>query len=635
MRPSKFNLNRKMLTSVFCSIIMAFALTGCEKDVYNPNGKGDESTPNLFPFSTTSSIQLNVKYEVPQGYKVLFEVYLEDPFITDEDGQTVKRADLEPVIRRMTDGNGAYSGKEIIDADHGNEAYIYTSYIGVPTIFQTKITENAITADINWDGVKAPQTRALTGMTEAPKGYHVLGGWDANGYPDYINENDAIDIPAKTLNTINKTLREGKTCPKQYRQSTDFEINDPQGRNAEVSVRMIGGTSSAASVFGYYCYKPGATKAEIEKAPRCIIFPNTLMTTSGEKHASGLQPGQSVKLRYISPEGEDKGNEFPNGIKIGWFLLNNKFYDGKGKSPFFSTPALNSNGRTHTAAFRIDDFVVLSFEDWTSDDDFNDIQFNVWANPIDAIIPPDLPNVNPDDKEEGYSKSYKGIVAFEDKWPHKGDYDLNDVIVKYYSTLNFNANNKVLSTEDSYELLWSGASFKNGFAYQLETDRTNVKTELLEAPVTFAGQGLDADLSKATVNVLLSAVDVTGSNTKTATYKIKNTLTTPVSHEKFGIPPYNPFIMVHDNLGSNRLEVHLVNYPPTDKADLNQFHTGEDLSNISEESYYVASGSYPFAINLSNAEAFNTPEGKTIDTSFEHFIDWVKSNGAEYKDWYK
>ena len=50
-------------------------------------------------------------------------------------------------------------------------------------------------------------------------------------------------------------------------------------------------------------------------------------------------------------------------------------------------------GRTHTAAFRIDDFVVLSFEDWT-DQDYNDIQFNVWSNPIEAIINPDIPDIN-------------------------------------------------------------------------------------------------------------------------------------------------------------------------------------------------------------------------------------------------
>lgn len=633
MKPIYSNLTCKMLALTLCSIMLAFLSIGCEHDVYNPdNGKDDEKTPNSFDFSTTSSIQVNVKYDVPEGYKVLFEIYLEDPFTIDKDGQIIKRTDLEPVIRRMTDGNGAYSGKEIINSDHGDEAYIYTSYIGVPTLFKTVIAGDAITADIKWDSTDDnPQTRAEG--WQAPKGYHVLGTWSSKGYPHYLDTDNKITIPGDVLTIINTTLKEGGTCPKQYRQAIDFEINDPEGRNAEVSIRIIGGTSGAASAFGYYCYRADASLSEIKKAPKCIVFPNTLMDNYYNKKASGLQGGESVKLHYIDPDGVDQGTVFPNGVKIGWFLLNDSFYGGNNK-PFYSTTKLNGDGRTHTAAFRIDDFVVLSFEDWT-DQDYNDIQFNVWSNPIEAIINPDIPDIKPDggNEDKKYSLEYKGIIAFEDNWPRKGDYDLNDVI-KYQSVLNFNDANQVLSTEDTYELLWSGATFKNGFAYQLNTERSNMSTEILEAPTTFNGQGLDTDLSKATVNVFLSALDVTERNTKTATYKIKNTFKTPLSHETLGIPPYNPFIMVHDELKESRIEVHLVNYPPTEKADMALFHTEEDLSSV-PTSYYVANGNYPFAIHLSGATNFNTPETHPIDKSFEHFMDWVNSNGTDYKDWYK
>ena len=626
-------LTCKMMVCTLCSIMMAFLFMGCERDVYNPNnGKDDEKTPNSFDFSTTSSIQVNVKYDVPEGYKVLFEIYLENPFTIDKNGQIMKRTDLKPVIRRMTDGNGAYNGKEIISSDYGDEAYIYTSYIGVPNISKTVIAENAITAYIKWDTADdSPQTRA---GWQAPKGYHTLGTWSRRGYPNYLDKNNNITIPGDVLTIINKTLTEGGTCPEQYRQSIDFEINDPQGRDAEVYVRMIGGGSGAASAFGYYCYKTGASLSEIKKAPKCIVFPNTLMDDYYNKRASGLKGGESVKLHYIDSNGVDQGTVFPNGVKIGWFLLNDSFYGGN-STPFYSTTELNEDNRTHTAAFRIDDFIVLSFEDWT-DEDYNDSQFNVWSNPIEAITNPDIPNLKPGsgDEDKKYSLEYKGIVAFEDCWPSKGDYDLNDVIVRYQSVLNFNSNNQVLSTEDTYELLWSGATFKNGFAYQLNTERSNTSTEMLATSTTFNGQGLDADLSKATVNVFLSAVNVTEGNRKTATYKIKNTFKSPLPHETLGVPPYNPFIMVHDGLGKPRTEVHLVNYPPTEKADMTLFHTGEDLSSV-PTSYYIANGNYPFAIHLSGATSFNTPESHPIDKSFEHFMDWVNSNGANYKDWYK
>lgn len=636
MKPINSNLICRMLTHVLCSMMMVFAFVGCEHNAYNPNNDKVEK-PNSFDFSTTSTIQVNVKYDVPKGYKVLFEVYDEDPYTTDEDGQIVKRDDLEPIVRRMTDENGAYSGKEIIEADHNNEVYIYTSYIGVPTIFKTAINGNAINANINWDTANnIPQTRTdwKQGITTAPEGYYSLGGWNETGYPNYLDENNGITIPAEIFNTIDNTLKEEKNCPQHLRQSVDFEINDPKGRKVEVSVRMIGGNSSASNIFGYYCYKSNASKEEIQNAPKCIVFPNTLMTNRGQKRASGLRGGESVKLHYIDADGVDQGTIFPNGIKIGWFLMNDAFYN-KNNGTFYSTTALNKDGRTHTARFRVDDFIVLSFEDWT-DQDYNDIQFNVWSNPIEAIITPDIPNVNPDKEEEGvaYNKEYKGIVAFEDNWPYKKDYDLNDVVVKYNCILNFNDKNEVLSTEDTYELLWSGASFMNGFAYQLNTNSSNVTAEMLVAPTTFSGQGLDTELTQATINVLLSAFEVTDHNTKTETYKVKNTLKTPIDHEVFGVPPYNPFIMVHDNLGKSRIEVHLVNHAPTEKADMNLFGTGDDLSSP-PNSYYVASGAYPFAINLSNAEKFSTPETHPIDTSFEHFKAWVNSGGKEHKDWYK
>lgn len=619
---------------LLCSVLVILMVSGCTRDVYDPNG-GDEDKPNSFDFATTSTIQLNVKYDVPEGYKVLFNVYFEDPFTTDKDGQTVLRTDINPAITRMTDKNGEYRAKEIVAADHGADVYIYTSYVGVPGLVQTTITDNVINADIEWkltDGI--PQTRA--DKWDPSTEYGLLGTWQTNGRPNYLDSEGELVLSASVLKTIRNTIPEGGTCPQKYRQSADFKVDDPQGRDTEVSVRFIGGTSSAASVFGYYCYKDGASVKEIEAAKKYIVFPNT-HTAGYHGKPIGLKGGECVKLHYIDENGVDKGTVFPNGVRIGWFLLNNAFVKGgKTDKTCYSTTALNDDGRTHTAAFRINDFVVLSFEDYT-DSDYNDVQFNVWSNPIEAIAP-DVPSVTPDpgtddDRSVAYRMTYKGILAFEDNWPNKGDYDLNDVIVKYNSVLAFNTNNQVLSTEDIFTALWSGASFKNGFAYQMNTDRSNVVTEFEN--ISDTSQGLDRELAKATVNVFTNALSATENNTKTASYKIKNTLTTPVDHETFGVAPYNPFIMVHENLGSNRCEVHLVNYKPTEKADMSLFHTGKDLSSPNNGVYYVAAENYPFAIQLVDAEDFSTTETESVDITYPDFIKWVKSNGSEYKDWYK
>lgn len=619
---------------LLCSVLVILMVSGCTRDVYDPNG-GGEDKPNSFDFSTTSTIQLNVKYDVPEGYKVLFNVYFEDPFTTDEGGQTVLRTDITPAITRMTDENGEYHAKEIVAADHGSDVYIYTSYVGVPGLVQTTITDNVINADIEWkltDGI--PQTRA--DKWDPSTEYGLLGTWQTNGRPNYLDSEGELVLSASVLKTIRNTIQEGGICPQTYRQSADFKVDDLQGRDTEVSVRFIGGNSSAASIFGYYCYKDGASVKEIKAAKKYIVFPNT-HTAGYYGKPIGLKGGECVKLHYIDENGVDKGTVFPNGVRIGWFLLNNAFVkEGKTDKICYSTTALNGDGRTHTAAFRINDFVVLSFEDYT-DYDYNDVQFNVWSNPIEAIAP-DVPSVTPDpgtddDRSVAYRMTYKGILAFEDNWPNKGDYDLNDVIVKYNSVLSFNTSNQVLSTEDTFTALWSGASFKNGFAYQMNTDHSNVVTEFDN--ISDTSQGLDRELAKATVNVFTNALSATENNTKTASYKIKNTLTTPVDHETFGVAPYNPFIMVHENLGSNRCEVHLVNYKPTEKANMSLFHTGKDLSSPNNGIYYVAAENYPFAIQLVDAEDFSTTETESVDITYPEFIKWVKSNGSEYKDWYK
>lgn len=55
----------------------------------------------------------------------------------------------------------------------GRRIYIYTSYIGVPMLYKTKIVGNTITADINWDTAaeESVQTRAEGELQTVPQGF--------------------------------------------------------------------------------------------------------------------------------------------------------------------------------------------------------------------------------------------------------------------------------------------------------------------------------------------------------------------------------------------------------------------------------------------------------------------------------
>lgn len=62
--------------AIFC-LLMTSIFVGCinnDTDLSVP-GEVNSDIPNTFDFATTESVQLNVNYDVPEGYKVLFEVY--------------------------------------------------------------------------------------------------------------------------------------------------------------------------------------------------------------------------------------------------------------------------------------------------------------------------------------------------------------------------------------------------------------------------------------------------------------------------------------------------------------------------------------------------------------------------------
>ena len=67
-------------------------------------------------------------------------------------------------------------------------------------------------------------------------------------------------------------------------------------------------------------------------------------------------------------------------------------------------------------------------------------------------------------------KKYSGVLGFEDNWPEQGDYDLNDVVMKYQSSVDYNIDNKVLNIIDKFTLAWTGANYKNSFAYEVPFD---------------------------------------------------------------------------------------------------------------------------------------------------------------------
>lgn len=105
----------------------------------------------------------------------------------------------------------------------------------------------------------------------------------------------------------------------------------------------------------------------------------------------------------------------------------------------------------------------------------------------------------------------------------------------------------------------------------------------------------------------------------------------PIDINTFGMSSFNPFIIVNKERGK---EIHLPNYAPTSLADLSYFGTKFDDTRSAIGKYYKTKENLPWAINFPSR--FEYPiEKASIDVSHLNLINWVLSDGIEYKNWCK
>jgi len=259
----------------------------------------------------------------------------------------------------------------------------------------------------------------------------------------------------------------------------------------------------------------------------------------------------------------------------------------------------------------------------------------------------------PNDATRAYNIYYPndtdyGSLAFEDNWPGKGDYDFNDLVVGYQFKQVVNGNNALVELESKFILRAIGASYTNGFGFEMglaSSDIANVSGHSIVGNyITLGGNNAEANQSKGTIIVTDNAFTQlvhpgggTGVNTTPGqTYvqpvamTILTTLTSPVALSQAGSPPYNPFIIVNQERGR---EVHLPNYTPTSLADNALFGTSLDDSNPAIGKYYKTQYNLPWAIDIPTV--FDYPVEKALIVNAHlHFAEWAESSGSQFNDWY-
>jgi LruC domain-containing protein len=514
--------------------------------------------------------------------------------------------------------------------------------------------------------------------------YFDTAGYDANGLPASLIE---VPLPATLPSDIAARLPEGLDI-NQNRAEKQF-LTDNLGANihlledAELTLVAVGGTTDFANAVGFFSYPTANVPATAAALNTQIVFPNF----------PALQPGQGVAL-----------GRFKAGTSVGFTLVANG-WTGATVNPnqpaqdiFYTIRALNpetpsNDGNSHLNAHTVllsspaDNLLVLGFEDayrhpsnkdktkpQRSDDDFNDVLLAIKVSPVSNVdlgavaaldpvtkdsdgdtLPDDL-DAFPLDPERAARRFTPnaagfGFLAFEDLWPKKGDFDMNDLVVAYRAVETLNPRNEIVDLKLIYEIRARGAGTDNGFAVHfpglsrdaIDTTRTTL-TVGNKAPVALAlesGQNEAVFILATNVTPLTATGQAFPCSMMNSVAKCPRSpavplvaeihFKQPLSRSQLGEAPYNPFIYRTTKRG---LEVHLVDHPPTAKADLRLFGTLEDRSDLGAGRTYRTADDQPWALDV--PETWRHPtEWNSITKAYPDFAPWALSAGTSAGDWYQ
>lgn len=637
-------------------ITLLFLLEGCvDKDV----SKGPKGSDDYFDFRTANELTVDVKYDVPKGYNVFFEAYVEYPVDT-LNGMTTKKEDLKPLFRGYTNEYGEYS-ETVQVPTYVDKVYLYSGSLAVPMVKTLELARGRSMLSRAGDDDYVYST--------CPSGIKRIDDnvtWNEKGVPSNLGKKQ--DITKDGLLMLNETLKKDNSNLSEYLVRNDEANLNVIKDGATVDVVVVNNPGNTrANMVGYYYYPTNNPPKTADEVQRIMLFPNATFPEKG-----GLQLGDNVRLKYWNEDSQTWSETFPKGVTIGWFIIAGGYVKHEildaapGRNLGFSNTGLNDNQREHTIIVRdpLTKVCYIGFEDqnFSGESQYRDFIFYIdadkeYVNYDDENISdgknmtdtdgdgvPDVDDEFPEDPSAMYSVTYQGSLAYEDIWPYQGDYDMNDMVIEYNIKHILNKGNLLVRVEDSWTVKNAGAQLKSGFGYQYGFNKYKITSASIEttypvqSSVAKDGRGLEnAQPSKATIILFDNALDVMNAPEDQRTFTVKATLNVPTKTNELKLPPYNPFIIVGTDKGRGH-EVHLPNYEPTDLMDTKLLGYGHDLSDPENGIYFVSDNNFPFAIHVIN-ESFDFPlesqKDRRIDQVYPQFSKWASSFGEENKEWYK
>lgn len=658
------------------------------------------------------------------------------------DYSMVRNLEVRPVAAGVTDENGNYS-KSIKLPTSIEKIYIYTNTIGTQQSFEVTVAGSAATANIGAQNRLLAKraagdltTNPFTTQPASDKYSYLYGDgrWYQNGAPaeSYLFKVTPEIIEAANMLRNNSVAGDPKSPGpsktayflNKYLLDKDFSV----ASDGEVVLNVLSTQCAWPSNLAYYVYEEGDINpndpnsfAALENLQKYIILPLARAQDAEfpcPKPLTGISTSDEVTtVKLINPANKDNNEtkyQFKTGTKIGFALIiaegqtyaynpeviptekinystaikghnaltvaENPTYDW---DRTYSTP-LPTGACQMAVSMSVDGvkdannknvfYEVFGFEHdrwgYWLDFDFDDVIFGLsnirgTREPIDELPPAQI--------------SKKGLLLYEDLWPNKGDYDMNDLAVHYDFTHYIDSENSLLiKTDYHFTLLWSGASFHNSFEIKLpgtaesiedlcskfagyeegvlaseaknlsDGEKTNLVFKLDNLnmnPGSNATEGRIVQICKDVYDLfrIISGPAIQGIDKADYKFTVTYKANTPSSDADY----FNPYINAKANTGSDSREVHLIGWEPT---VLNNgtalFETLFDRSHTLQsdgKTYWYASSNYlPFAINVVDPgdnsvmelDFYKTNEGIFISTTFPDFIKWAGKEPG-YEEWWK
>ncbi|MFS1908796.1 LruC domain-containing protein [Vibrio lentus] len=268
-------------------------------------------------------------------------------------------------------------------------------------------------------------------------------------------------------------------------------------------------------------------------------------------------------------------------------------------------------------------------------------------------------------------------AAFEDNWPEVGDFDLNDVVV-YYRTTILSKDDVVLRMDITGTIMAYGASYGNGLGWKLngfdESDidlqtarvQRNGVTRADISPFTGEDKEVASPGGDLVVVASLNLKNDLPINAECMFHRTNPSCSPSLESEQMtfsislpfasGSEPtvsslvplsgFDPFIFgpgegqYHgDSFTSSPgkdLEIHTADFPPTTRGTLvsDFYGIAQDDSDPSSNKYYRTTQNMPWGILISSP--WNHPaEYIDISEAYPDFAEWAISGGSAKPTWYQ